>query len=366
MSDRNVGVLINNNMLRGIPRGRTGHEKISFYEESAREYDITPVYFRLQDISMQDEKVKALVFENGSYRWRKLPLPKVIHNRALYFKNPSANRKLENLCSKKGRIVFNRWNRYGKLFVHRLLMQREDLRPHLPETMKATVKSVRALSSKHEAVIVKPSSSSIGKGIMKVDRIGTRWRLTYPSGLRKGSSLWKSVDFKFKLPAVLRTNIVRKPHVAQQRLNLATYLGRPFDMRVSVQRGLDGKWQMTGIAAKVAKKNVFVTNVAQGGTVYRLDDVLRDLPHLNPLAVRESIERFSLSAAEHLSTRLPYLSDIGFDIGITPEGYPVFIEMNLRDLRYSFREGGMMEEWKRTYANPLAYARYLLDGNEPG
>jgi hypothetical protein len=364
--ERNVGILLNEFLYRGIRRGRTGHEKISFYEKGAKEYGVTPVFFCLQDISIRSEKVKALVRENGSYHLRSLPLPQVIHNRAIYLNNPAADRKLEKLCASKGRIVFNRNNRYGKWHVHRLLMKSRKLQPHLPETLKATASSVRKLAGKHEAIIVKPNSSSIGRGIMKVDRDGGKWRLTYPSGTRKGRTIWKSVRFASGMPTVLRRNIARTPYVAQQRLNLATFSGRPFDMRVSVQRGIQGKWQVTGIAAKVAKENAFVTNLAQGGTVYRLDKALRDHPHLDPQAVRAAVERFSLAAAKYLSTRLPFLSDIGFDIGVTPEGFPVFIEMNLRDLRYSFREGGMIEEWKRTYANPLGYARYLLDGNVPG
>jgi hypothetical protein len=358
-----VGILVNDSIFRGIPRGRTAFERISFYEIAAKEYDVTPVYFRLRDLNLRGGSVRGLVRENGVYKLRTFPMPAVIHNRAMYFHNPRAYRKLEKLCAVKGIVVFNRWNRYNKWYVHKLLMEKEELRPHLPETEKASVASVRALSSKHDAVIVKPSSSSIGKGIMKVERerAGRRWRLTYPAGTRRGITIWKSVRYSSRVPAALLRRIRHKPYVAQQRLDLATYQGRPFDMRVSVQRGITGGWQMTGIAVKVARKNVFVTNVAQGGKVYRLEEVLSEHPHLNPAEVRHSIETFALSAAEHLSTRLPHLSDIGFDIGITPEGYPVFIEMNLRDLRYSFREGGMMEEWKRTYANPLGYARYLLD-----
>ncbi|MCI3919941.1 YheC/YheD family protein [Paenibacillus sp. TRM 82003] len=360
-----VGILLNDNLLRGIPKGRTAFERIPFYEEGAQRYGLTPIYFRLEDIHMKKELVNALVLVNGSYVKRTFPLPAVIHNRAMYFNRPKANAKLERLATTKGRFVFNRWNRYGKWHVHKLLMENPELRPHLPETVKATVASIRSIGRRHQAIIVKPSSSSIGRGIMKVDRTADGWRLVYQQKGPKGRIRWKTVRYKRRTPAALRAPIRRKPYIAQQRLPLAEYQGSPFDLRVSVQRGPEGVFQVTGIAAKVAKRRAFVTNVAQGGSVYRLEDVLRGYPQLQPAAVRESIETFSLSAAEHLSTRLPNLSDIGFDIGVTPDGYPVFIEMNLRDLRYSFREGGMPEEWRATYANPMGYAKYVLDGNAP-
>ncbi|WP_274363841.1 YheC/YheD family protein [Paenibacillus thermotolerans] len=361
MSERIVGILVNDEMLKGIPRGRTGHENISFYEECAAEYGLKPAYFRLSDISMRREQVRALVKEGAEYRFRSLPLPKVIHNRAMFRNYMKADRKLEALCALKGTIVFNRWNRYGKWHVHQLLKKNRLLRPHLPETKQASEHSINKLFRKHGAIIVKPNSSSIGRGIMKIEREEDHNTFTYPSSSRKSVLQWKTVRYKGKLPAALLRSIKKKPYLAQQRLNLATYGGRPFDMRVSVQRGMKGTWQVTGIAAKVAGKNVFVTNVAQGGTVLRLAEALRDHPHLNPAAVQQSIEKFALAAAEHLSGYIPFLSDVGFDIGVTPEGFPVFIEMNLRDQRYAFCEGGMMEQWKKTYANPLAYAKYLLD-----
>lgn len=360
-----VGILLNDSLHRGIPRGRTAFERIPFYEEGAKRYGLTPIYFRLKDIHMKQETVDALVLENGSYVKRRFPLPAVIHNRAMYFNRPKANAKLERLATTKGRHVFNRWNRYGKWHVHRLLLENPELRPHLPETVKATVASIRSIGRRHRSVIVKPSSSSIGRGIMKVDRLANGWRLVYQRRGRSGRTIWKTVGFRKRTPAALRLPIRRKPYIAQQRLPLAEYQGSPFDMRVSVQRGPEGVFQVTGIAAKVARRRAFVTNVAQGGSVYRLEDVLREYPRLHPAAVRESIETFSLAAASHLSSRLPNLSDIGFDIGITPDGYPVFIEMNLRDLRYSFREGGMPREWRETYANPMGYAKYVLDGNPP-
>lgn len=140
------------------------------------------------------------------------------------------------------------------------------------------------------------------------------------------------------------------------------FRGQPFDLRVSVQRGAMGQWQVTGIVAKVASKRCFLTNVAQGGTVYRLEPILiAEYPHLQPKAVIKGIEQFSLQVAEHLGNHLPHMADLGLDVGITIEGFPMLIECNGKDQRYSFREAGMLQEWKATYDNPMAYARYLLD-----
>jgi hypothetical protein len=358
-----VGVLVNHCLFSGISRGRTAHEHLEWYEEAGKKFELQPIYFRLSDIQSAKGTVSALVLHQGKYRLRNFPLPKVIHNRAMYLRNPSANHFLDHLVRNHEIHLFNKRNRYSKWHTHRLMMEGSALRPHLPETCKASEQIVRTLGKKYEAVIVKPSNGSIGRGIMKVEQQLRGWNLSYPTR-RKGQTVWQTAHIRGKFPVWFQRKMKINCYIAQQRLNLAKFRENPFDMRVSVQRNHSGMFQVTGIAAKVARRNGFVTNVAQGGQVFRLEHILQDFPNLHSEQVISDVQQFSLAAANHLSARLPQLADIGFDIGITPDGFPVFIEMNLRDLRYSFREGSMMNEWKQTYFNPIGYARYLLDQNK--
>jgi glutathione synthase/RimK-type ligase-like ATP-grasp enzyme len=360
-SDR-VGILVNDCLLQGIPRGRTLHENIQFYQDGGRMFDLQPIYFRLQDVQIRNNTVKAFVLEKKRYKLHTFPIPKVIHQRALYLVNAKADLKLAELIKCHGTTVFNRRNRYTKWHVHQLMMQGAHLQDHLPQSAKASLRSILRLGQQHHAVIIKPTNSSIGRGIMKLDRTKRRWRLVYQNTARHKNE-WRTVTHRPTLIAILRKKIRMKSHIVQQMIQLATYRGNPFDLRVSVQRGIRGIFQVTGIAAKVAQRNMFVTNVAQGGRVYPIETVLREHPHLDPTQIKEAIHRFALRAANYLSYRLPGLADIGFDIGLTSGGQPVFIEMNLRDLRYSFREAGMMDEWRQTYMNPMGYARAVLDGN---
>src|SRR5690606_16097536 len=110
------------------------------------------------------------------------------------------------------------------------------------------------------------------RGIMKLEKVGRAWRLTYPS--RRKRRAWNSVTFRTHLPAILRRTIRKRSYLVQQRIQLATYIERPFDLRVSVQRDGSGEWQVTGIVGKAAPARRFLTNVAQGGTVYTLEHLL--------------------------------------------------------------------------------------------
>ncbi|MBD0381552.1 YheC/YheD family endospore coat-associated protein [Paenibacillus sedimenti] len=362
MGNPYVGILINDSLFEGIPKGKTKYEAIHYYSEAGKEFGIVPCYFRIHDVKLDTLKVNAYVQHGDRYILTWMDLPKVIHNRAIYLDHMSYQ-QLES-WTKRGIILFNRWNRYSKLLIHQLLMKDEFLRPHLPGTYPATLNNLKTMMDAYDSLIIKPTNSSVGRGVMKMDRIQTGWKLIYPQSMKISNKIWRSVQFNHKLPLVLQKKLRSRAYMIQQRLPLATFDGRPFDLRISVQRGAGGEWGITGIVAKVASRKLFLTNVAQGGEVRTLSEILAaEYPMLDPTIVYQQISDFSLRVANHLCKELPQLADIGLDIGITKDGFPLFIECNGKDQRYSFREANMRNEWKSTYYNPIAYAKYLLNGS---
>ncbi|NOV04286.1 YheC/YheD family endospore coat-associated protein [Paenibacillus planticolens] len=359
-----VGILINDSLYAGIPLGNTKYEAIHFYSDAGKQFGITPCYFRMQDVHIHTMRVHAYVQRGIHYIREWIDMPKVIHNRAVYL-DPGSDQELES-WTQHGIHVFNRWNRYSKLQIHEILLQDEVIRPHLPATFPATLKNMKVMMSAYDSIIIKPTNSSIGRGVMKMDRTPAGWQLIYPATLKINNKIWREVRFRKQLPLTLLRKIQSRAYLVQQRLPLATYDRRPFDLRIAVQRGASGDWGVTGIVAKVASHKLFLTNVAQGGEVKTLTDILAaEYPSLDPSAVFEQITAFALRVAKFLSMHLPHLADLGLDVGITTAGYPLFIECNGKDQRYSFREGNMLEAWKATYYNPMAYAKFLLGGGTP-
>lgn len=357
MDNRFVGILVGDAWFRRIPSGLAYHESLPCYEKAGQLHGVTPCYFRLKDIQPGQTYIRAYIKTNEGYRLCRIPAPGVIHNRTLYTKKRpklAIRRLVED-----GKHIFNEWNRYGKGYIHQLLMTDPALRPHLPVTQAATPSAVKEMMAAYPQLILKPNSSSIGSGIMKLERTERGWLL-------HGAARGRTIAFRETLPSILRRKLKSRPYLVQQLLPLATYNGRPFDLRVSVQRNETGEWQITGIAAKVAKPGAFRTNVAQGGVVYRLDQVLQTYPGLAVEPTRQAIGEFSLKVACHLSRFLPRLADIGLDIGLTEHGFPMFIECNGRDLRYSFQKGNMPDTFQQSYSNPLGFAKYLLEsGGQP-
>ena len=104
----------------------------------------------------------------------------------------------------------------------------------------------------------------------------------------------------------------------------------------------------------------------KGGEWHPFADILNDhYPQLDPKTVCLQMTNFALLVAQHLSTELPNLAELGLDIAMTNEGFPLFIECNGKDQRYSFREAEMQDCWKASYFNPMAYAKFILGGGTP-
>lgn len=343
-------------VFRGIPKGRTAFEHLPFYEEAGKKYGVTPCYFRFDDINPGVNQVNAYVRnEKGGYTLQAVPRPEVIHNRVFTGK-PAQRRKIKKL-KKEGIIFFNEYNRYRKQKINDILAKDPILRQHLPETMKANEKNIKLMMKKHDELILKPNSGTLGLGIVKLTkRNDGGWELTH----REKDSLI-SECYSETFPSFLKELLSRKNVIVQQRIPLAKSSGGVFDLRVSVQKNRRGVWQVSGIVGKVAKKGWYMTNVARGGTCRTFRELMKDLPHLSLESVYKNMEEKAIRAAGLLEKNLPRLADLGFDMGITKEGFPMFIECNCRDLRYSFKNAGLVDEWKETHISPVGYACHLLE-----
>lgn len=359
---RYVGVLVNASMYRNIAAGRSTFEQVRFYEESAAEFGMRPCFLRLSDIQPGAPYAAGLIRAGKRYKRRWIPYPSVIHNRAIIPK-PKIKGKLAQIHS-RGTPVFNLKTRYDKWRIHRLLASDPGLLPHLPATEKAVLGKLETMRQQYPALILKPANGSVGQGIMLLRRTDDGyWELTVPRMGRKPGAK-NRYRFRRVWPRILLSRLKRRSYLIQEWLPLAQVRGRPFDLRVTVQRNELGEWQIAGMVGKLARKGSFLTNVAQGGKAMPLQELFAVNPQLDPERTEQEIRDVSLKIAAFLGENLRGLADLGMDIGVTEDGRVMFIEANGRDQRYSFREAGMLEEWRATYRNPMAYAHFLSNCNK--
>ncbi len=345
-----VGILLDHRAYRKLQSGRTGNERVRLYKKAGQRLGIKLLYMSLTDIHLRRRKATGLSHNGNHYLRITQTVPKVIHNRAF----PSGGLERRRLWSlNQISYVFNSQNRYSKYRIHRLLQQNSGLNQHLPASRSYSRRDLRAMMEIYDTLFIKPQRGSIGRGIMRIRRMkGERWRWTLRTSRGSQSLSKKAIMHK------VQQIVGHQPYMIQKGIELASYQGRPYDIRVSVQRGQDGKWQITGMVGKVARKGSHVTNVAKGGTVKSCEQLFRH-SRLPVQATQARVAGVSLEIANYLGRKLYRLADIGLDVGLNREGEPYFIEMNCRDQRYSFAKAGLMRTFYRTYENPLRYAAYV-------
>lgn len=176
MGHKLVGILLNADMHRGVPRLKTGQESLSNYEEAAAAYGLVPCFLKLADIDTDSGFSAAYIKGSHGYKSVVVPTPTVIHNRAIYSQNsPGMQRLLRHHP-----LVYNTCNRYGKDEIHELLEQHEELREVLPAT--TGVSGLKQMMNRYPDLILKPCRGSIGNGVMRLVRKGPqRWSLNYLS-----------------------------------------------------------------------------------------------------------------------------------------------------------------------------------------
>lgn len=356
MGQKLVGILLNAAMHGGVPRLKTGQESLANYEEAAAAYGLTPCFLKLSDIDTQSGFSRAYIKGPEGYRRHVVPTPEVIHNRAIYDPGSSGVQRL----LLQGIQVYNTCNRYGKDYIQGLLEQNRELSGHLPVT-SAGISGLKEMMESYPDLILKPSRGSVGIGVMRLTRSSARrWNWSYsPRGSRRWFTLSVNQD---AIPSALRIRLTSVPYLIQERIPLAEINGRPFDLRVTVQRGWGGEWQVTGMFAKLAAPGGFVSNIARGGEALSPAFALeKAFPGEAAARIRMSVLSLSLAIARELEQSLPGLADIGLDIGITDKGHLYFIECNGRDQRYGFKKAGLSALWKDSYRRPMGYARYLME-----
>ncbi|TCZ80962.1 YheC/YheD family protein [Paenibacillus albiflavus] len=346
-----IGILVDAKVFRNIKNGKTGREKLGHYNKAASKHGLTLAYMCLERISLSTGKAHGYKVVNGKYVYKQFSIPKVIHNRTLPSSN-SLHKRLKHLSQKY--YVFNARNRFPKFRIHRLLKIR--FASHLPVTTRYSRVHLRNMMNRFNSLYIKPQSGSIGKGIIKITRKGDeRWKVQLPTTTVVTSR--KRAELK------VNNNVKRRSYLIQQTIPLATYKGNPYDIRVSIQRDLNGKWRLTGLYGKIARKGSHVTNVARGGTAKKCD-LLFQSSFQNPSQVVDDVQRLSLDIARFLGNRLKHLADVGLDIGVNRSGKPFFIEMNGRDQRYGFIKAKMPKTFYRTYESPILYAKYVMQSGK--
>lgn len=186
-------------------------------------------------------------------------------------------------------------------------------------------KHFESMLSQFRKIMVKPSRGWGGQGVMMVERTSGGIDVRYDNHKKTGLS-------KKKAYSLVMRKLGKSSAIVQQYIPLARTSGRPFDLRVMVQRKSlkSSKWKITGKLAKAAGKGYFITNVRRSrGRVMSASSAIRksNIPHLSVKRILKEVDQISLKSAKLFSKHYK-IDTVGMDIGIDRNGKVWIIEGN--------------------------------------
>lgn len=222
----------------------------------------------------------------------------------------------------------NKWQKY------RYLQKYKPLAPYIPETRIMSEQAFWELLAKYGHVMVKPIWGSRGRGVIQVSLTGvSRYELHNENNR---TTLWREADVNNYIRGVMGTD----EYMVQQRVERPKINGRPFDMRVIIQRKLHSpEWKVTGKVIKVAGEGYVVSNISRSnGKVLKFKPGIEQssIRHLSARQLESEIDRIALLSAKRLSSYFPGHRIYGLDIGLDTNGHIWIIEANLYPSRSHF------------------------------
>lgn len=211
----------------------------------------------------------------------------------------------------------------GKMKKHIEMMQVPELRPYLPKTYWFSREKARKLLKLYSTIFIKPNHGSQGKGIIRVQKKQGVFEVCYDDKrqLVPKHSLYKTINSYLK-PS--------RKYLIQQGIHLAKHQNSIFDIRVYMQKPRED-WLISGVVARVAAPNRFLTNYHQGGHGEMLDDVLIPLFTYDIEKWHDTfytITQISQIIANTLQSHHPKIRELGIDLGIDIDNRIWIIEAN--------------------------------------
>lgn len=276
-------------------------------------------------------------------RWvmRSFPLPDAVYNRVptrIAESRLSVQRTLRTfrrvLGDDFGDKVFNP-HYLNKSMVNRALVRHQEVARHLPAT--APLRDSAGLYrffQRYGRVYLKAVGGSLGNHIMELAAVpGGSWRLRYNHGPRRTKvahfSSWAGTwDMISRLTR-------GRLFVMQQAIPLARADGRPYDLRLLVQKQPDGQWRFTGGAARVAGRGQITTHVPRGGRRMAMATALSKAFGAEAERLAAEVARLTEKAAAALEQSLGRrFVELSLDVGVDRHGYPWIFELNAKPLHF--------------------------------
>lgn len=228
------------------------------------------------------------------------------------------------------------------------LLDSKRIKKYIPTTLRFTYNNLKFMTSEYSTVYFKPVSGAGGHHIVRITKIGGSYQTQHKSIKKRYSTMDGLYEY-------LKKHTKGRDYLLQKGIKLATVKGRPFDIRVMVQKNNRDVWKSTALFVKIGRPNTVATNYNQGGTIGYFSRTLAQAGFRRTQINRITEELIILgeSVGAIFNQYDNGFQELGLDVALDKGGNIWILEVNTRPQFYPLKQ---MKD-KSMYYRILSYAK---------
>ncbi|MFB7139909.1 YheC/YheD family protein [Gottfriedia sp. NPDC056225] len=257
-----------------------------------------------------------------------VPPASIIHNRIHSRKlERSKEFKLLNSSLTTQQIPFFNARFLNKLEVFKALIDSAYIKPYVPYTEECiSAEQLEHFIQKYETVFIKPIHGSQGRNILRVTKEKELFRLK--------NSQNSEVELEFQsiheVFQIIKQQLSKRSCIIQEGLPLISKDNRLVDFRFLCHKNKFNNWEVTSTVARIGHPTQFVSNLARGGDLQKIDEFLSQyLPKKERVHFKKLLVELAIECCRCIDSSFDGLfAEFGVDLAIDNQFNPWVIELN--------------------------------------
>jgi glutathione synthase/RimK-type ligase-like ATP-grasp enzyme len=296
----------------------------SYYNGIAKEadkYDIKVFQFSPNKVNPIREEFNGYYFNHLTQEWiaGTHPIPEYIYDKTSYTQHPDSlkAKTIVQWLKNKQDITFLGYGLPNKWRIHETLQAYPSINQYLPPTeLVENEKDVLSFLKSEKEIILKPIDGAGGYAIYHIST--SKDRIIVKTTKANG----KMVDSLIQPSSFLRLiRRLMKHHtfMMQPRLNNLSNENQPFDLRILLQKNMEGNWKITGKGIRVGAKNGILTNISAGARFEHYHEWKEKNKQFDWELIEDQLTTILQTFPLLLESSFAPLFELGLDILIEPD-----------------------------------------------
>ncbi|MFD1955485.1 YheC/YheD family protein [Paenibacillus thailandensis] len=232
------------------------------------------------------------------------------------------------------------------------LLKSAEIGKYVPPTSLFNRSNLGDMLSRYRVVFFKPTGGTGGFHIFRITKSKNGYEVRH-------NTARKHFTGEDALYEYLKNQAKDRSYLLQKGIQLAAADGRPFDIRVMVQKSNDNVWKNTAVFTKIGKPGKVATNYHQGGKLGFFRQTLSKAGFGQTAIEKKEAELKKLgeSVGRLFDGHGSGFRELGLDVALDRSGKAWILEVNTRPQFYPLKRMGNQSMYRTIMSYAKQYGR---------